>query len=172
MHRIIHAIVLETEPLVDGSLRAVILSWEYGKLIAYVRKSKKLLFAPSFYQMEGDFKSEVFFACHGFSMMEEFSRPHHFDMHTFCVQVLGYLPFGMPHPFAFGRYLSSLRKSKDLETARRNALWFVASFLYREGLLDASPELRRFMFKRDAVVDTKKVWRKVREGMKNLAVGG
>ena len=172
MHRIIHAIVLETEPLVDGSLKAVVFSWEYGKLIAHVRRNKELLFAPSFYQMDGDFKSEVFFACQGFSMMEEFSQPYHFDMHAFCMQVLGYLPFGVAHPFAFGRYLSSLRKSRDLETARRNALWFAASFLYREGLLDASPEMKRFVFKKGAVVDTKKVWKRVREGMRNLAAGG
>lgn len=170
MFRSIAAIVLSKEVLPDGRLKIKVFSHSEGKLICIHTPSKrpKPIGAPALFTLEGLFKSRITFTAKSYSALETFFEPHHLRLHLFCLPLLDYYPYGEPSPFAFGRYLHALRKSADEESAKRNALWFAAGVLFREGYLPEEPWLREFILTKKTGVPEKLIWKTVKRGLRAI----
>ncbi|BAT71122.1 hypothetical protein TST_0314 [Thermosulfidibacter takaii ABI70S6] len=143
-------------------------SKEEGKVVIILSEGKvPTLGEPGLYTLEVDFKNNGAGICKRIELVKAFYKDFHFRIHHLCKPIFDYLPIGEPYPFVFGRYLSALRRSNDEQSARLNALWFLASVLAKEGFIVEDKTITEFI-KTRKLASIHPVWKKVKRGLVNI----
>ena len=169
MFRYINAIVIDKHTLFDNTQTIKVFSWEEGRLSILFKPEKRStpITAPGLYSLEILPKSTGVATCRSAELLEGFFQTHHLKLHGLCLPVFDYFPPQEPSPFVFGRYLSALRRSTNEESARTNALWFLASVLWKEGFLEPNSTLEDFIRRRHSD-NLKVIWKTIKRRLKAL----
>ena len=165
MERIVHAIVLEKETLFDGSQRIYAFSLEEGKLLIHLN-SKRPLPEPALYFFVLNFKGLGIAACSEYEPIETFSHEALF-LHLNALPVFRYFPLAEPSRFVFGRYLHSLRMCKSMNAAKLYLTWFLASVLFKEGLMPKNDAVKDFIISKRRP-NLKEIWKLVKRGLREI----